>query len=190
MSPTLPIDNEIDAQRRPLVAIPWRWSQWLVYAAPIVPGVLLLGSMMIDEGKRPGQVHDAFRWVTILGPSALLLAILAPAAFWLGRAPEFAVFKDGLKLNVQRFAPGRSLRDPWNYGFYNWSEVTYCRWSPYQQEVLSIHLAGVETQAALYPAADQHGKLKVPPMIHFYPVPERYRAAVEAAIRACGKWVE
>jgi hypothetical protein len=28
----------------------------------------------------------------------------------------------------------------------------------------------------------------VPPMIDFYRVPERHRAAVEAAIRACGKW--
>jgi hypothetical protein len=34
------------------------------------------------------------------------------------------------------------------------------------------------------------GNRKVPPMIDFYPVPERHRAEVEAAIRACGKWVD
>jgi hypothetical protein len=30
--------------------------------------------------------------------------------------------------------------------------------------------------------------MRVPPMVYFYPVPERHRDAVEAAIRACGKW--
>jgi hypothetical protein len=75
------------------------------------------------------------------------------------------------------------------HGFYSWSEVSHCRWSPYRPGVLDIHLnAAEERVAAVFkPVA---GNLKVLPMTYFYRVPERHRAAVEAAIRACGKWTD
>jgi hypothetical protein len=38
------------------------------------------------------------------------------------------------------------------------------------------------------PAA--RSRIKQPPMIDFYRVPACHRTAVEAAIRACGKWAD
>jgi hypothetical protein len=100
------------------------------------------------------------------------------------------VVKDGLKMPFNRFPPGRSIWDRWSYGFYSWSEVSYCRWSPYQAGVLSIHLQGATQGVPAILGTGSDSQVQVPPMIYFYRVPERHRAAVEAAIRACGKWVD
>ena len=75
------------------------------------------------------------------------------------------MFKGGIKVPF-------NLWDPISKGFYSWSEVSYCRWSLYEAGTLSVHHETAE------------------PHIGFYRLPERYRDAVESAIRACGKWTD
>jgi hypothetical protein len=186
--------DALDSRPKPIVAISWRRFWWLPYVAPVLPMALAALILMADPGKvRQGQPPGTVALILGIGalrPVALMLVVLVPMAIWLSRAPEFDVFQEGIKVNIKRVAPGRSLWDPWNYGFYSWDEVGYCRWSPYQPGVLSVHLAAAEQQAAGFLGTGSDSKMQVPPMIYFYRVPERHRAAVEAAIRACGKWAD
>jgi hypothetical protein len=190
MSQQMPF-RTLDSRPKPIIAIPWRWSWWLLYVAPTLPMALAAPVLMADPGKvgRPPGTAALTARFGALWPLAVMLIVLVPMAIWASRAPEFVVFKEGIKVNVKRVPPGRSLRDPWIYGFYSWDEVSSCRWLPYQPGVLSVHLAGALDRAGL-PGTGSNDKMRVPPMIYLYRVPEPHRAAVEAAIRACGKWAD
>jgi hypothetical protein len=184
------VDLEFEAEDKPraIVAIPARWPHWMLHVAPLLGvGFGALG-LWLDSAER--QAHGSAGWILAFWPLALVLFFAFPAAIMLGRGPEFAVLKDGLKMPFNRFPPGRSIWDRWSYGFYSWSEVSYCRWSPYQAGVLSIHLQGATQGVPAILGTGSDSQVQVPPMIYFYRVPERHRAAVEAAIRACGKWVD
>jgi hypothetical protein len=189
----VPLDD-LDSRPKPIVAIPWRWSWWLLCSVPVLLMALAALLLMADPGKtRQAQPHGTIgltTWIAALWPPAVILVVLIPTAIWMSRAPQFAAFPEGIKVNIERIPPGRSLWDPWAYGFYSWDEVSHCRWSPYRPSVLSIHLAATEQEAAGLPGTGSDRLMRVPPMIYFYRVPERYRAEVEAAIRACGKWAD
>jgi hypothetical protein len=146
--------------------------------------------VLIIEELRPGGIDP--RVVQSSRLPVLVAIVLAGAlgAVSRFRAPAFAVLKEGLKLPNNRYPPGRSARDPWAAGFYSWGEVNYCRWSPYQPGVLSVHLAAVESHSPALFGKSSRGPMSMPPEIFFYTVPARHRAAVEAAIRACGKWAD
>jgi hypothetical protein len=181
--------DEPGAKPQVLVAIPYsRAAVVLGVAAVVLPASFLVARAAWS--LRPGGIGP--------GPADptrvfLLLAIVAVGALLsvIGfRAPAFAVLKDGLKLPINRIAPGRSLRDPWARGFYSWDELSYCRWSPYQPGVLSVHLDAAVHQTPVVFGPASRGQMTVPPTIYFYRVPARHRAAVEAAIRSCGKWAD
>ncbi len=110
--------------------------------------------------------------IGVVGPPALLVLILVPLGIWLNRAPQFAVFPSGIKVNVKRIPPGQSVWDPWSYGFYSWDEVGFCRWSPYEPGMLTVHLAAAEQDAAagLLGIGPDH-LTRVPAMICFQRVP-------------------
>jgi hypothetical protein len=182
-------DDEFDAKPPVLVAIPYSRSVVLIgLAMVILPATILFGRAIWSlrpGGPGPGPIDPS--------RISLLMAIVAVSALMglIGlRAPEFAVLKEGIKLPINRIAPGRSLRDPWARGFYTWDELSYCRWSPYRPGVLSVHLDAAVHQAPVVFGPAARGQMKEPPMIYFYRVPTRHRAAVEAAIRACGKWAD
>ncbi len=187
--------DEFEVKRpTPIVAIPRRWAL-LQYFIPLIPVAPLTVLFWLDtEMARRRQAPGLDGWIGWIAPfwlPLLALAIGVAAAIWMGRTPALAVFKDGIKIDSRRIAPWRSPWDPWSYGFYAWSEVSYCRWSPYRPGVLSVHVG----------AADQHpptglfvqspaSMTRVPPEVFFCRVPENLRAAVESAIRTYGKWVE
>lgn len=161
-----------------LVAIPYRWVSFWIW-------VLLFLTILM-----PGFLQN-FRSL-----AALLLQILVfityallGSLYWM-RGPAFAVTKEGIKLSSPaRVAPGRSRRDPWAVGFYSWDEVTYCRWSPYNPGQLSVHLGAIAHESVGFFGLGR-STIQLPPTIAFYPVPSKYRDAVESAIRACGKWID
>ena len=186
--------DELDARPQPIVAIPRRWSR-LQYLATMIPTIPLVALFWLKpDMARLRQAPWATGWVGWIAPfwpMALMMAVFVPAMIWMGLLPAFAVFKDGIKVDFKRIPPGRSTWDPWSYGFYSWSEVSYCRWSPYRPGVLSVHVAAAEQH--LPPA--WFGQvpafmMKVPPGVFFYPVPELLRAEVESAIRTYGKWAD
>jgi hypothetical protein len=184
------VDLEFEAEDKPraIVAIPAWWPRWMLHVAPLLGMGLGALGLWLDSAER--QAHGPAAWILAFWPVALALFFAFPAAIMVGRGPEFAVLKDGLKVSFNRFPPGRSIWDRWSYGFYSWSEVSYCRWSPYQAGVLSIHLQAATQGVPTILGTGSDSKIQVPPMIYFYRVPERHRAAVDAAIRACGKWVD
>ncbi|MHB1556513.1 MAG: hypothetical protein ACYC61_03415 [Isosphaeraceae bacterium] len=187
--------DEFDRERStPIVAIPRRWAL-LQYFIPLIPLTPLTVLFWLDpQMTRRRQAPGLDGWIGWIAPFWLLIlasAMGVVAAIWMGRTPAFAVFKDGIKVGTRRIAPWRSTWDPWSYGFYAWSEVSYCRWSPYRPGVLSVHVR----------AADQHPPVgrfvelpalltRVPPEVFFYRVPETLHAAVESAIRTYGNWVD
>jgi hypothetical protein len=188
----LTTSDDLDVRSRPIVAI--HHNRFLVVLCAVIgiaPVLALVASLAahrlwpdrFDLNWAPGPAG----WVQVAWP-VLVLMILVPFAIWAGLAPGFAVFKEGIKVQVKRIPPGRSRWDPWQYGFYSWGEVSHCRWSPYQPGVLFVHLEAAEQRTAGLSGTGSGSPMRVPPMIYFYPVPERHRAAVEAAIRACGKW--
>jgi hypothetical protein len=187
-------DDEFDSRPRPIVVIPNQpVVVFLCAAAGIAPVLALVVAPMVGHWLWPDRIHVMWGpgpvgWLEASWP-LIPLVCLVPLAIWIGRVPAFAVLEEGIKLNIRRLPPGRSVWDFMSHGLYCWSEVSHCRWSPYRPGVLSIHLGAAEDRipVVIEPVADH---LKVPPMIYFYRVPERYRAAVEAAIRACGKWAE
>jgi hypothetical protein len=200
MGDSTPTD-ERDARPRPIVAIPYSRSYWVlstVLVMFLLSYYFLIPAAVAWFGARRDQVKLDFgpgAWMQLLWPMALpmALALVLFAVFgWIAsRLPAFAVYREGIKLNSQRLPPGRSRWDLGSYGFYSWSEVTSCRWSPYQPGMLSVHLAAVADQRdVVLTGPPSAGQIQMPPMIHFYRVPEPHRAAVEAAIRACGKWAD
>jgi hypothetical protein len=187
---TVPLyDEEFDAKPRALVAIPFSRSTIAAYAVLVLlPTSLVIGRAIWSsgpDGPGPGPI-DPGRSFLLLA-IASVTAVLAVIGF---RAPAFAVLKDGIKLPIKRIAPGRSPGDPWARGFYTWGEVSYCRWSPYRPGVLSVHLDAVAHQTPVLFGPAARGEIKEAPLIYFYRVPARHRVAVEAAIRACGKWTD
>ena len=186
--------DELDARPRPIVVIPNRRSVvFLCAAAGIAPALALVVAPMVAHRLWPDRVRinwgpGPVGWLEACWPF-ILPAILVPLAIWIDRVPAFGVFEEGIKINIRRIAPGRSVWDFMAHGFYAWSEVNHCRWSPYRPGVLSIHLNAAEERVAavFQPVA---GRLKMLPMIYFYRVPEHHRAEVEEAIRACGKWAD
>ena len=195
--------DELDARPQPIVAIPFR-RFWIILGFTMclavrfgVPVVLLLW-MAARQWLRPDKVQgkwdlgavDLTVWIQVFLPWAAVAVTVVAAMFW-PWPPEFAVFKDGIKLPTKRHSPKRSNRDPWSCGFYSWSDVNYCRWSRYQKGVLAVHLKAVEhCEDVVIWETWSPATTKLPPMIFDYHVPERYRANVEAAIRAFGKWAE
>ena len=222
--------DELDARPQPIVAIPIRRS-WMIlgfiiglavrWAVPVilVLCIILVLCMAARQWPRPDKMQgewdlgsvDAAVWIKVFLPWAVAAVIVLAAMFW-PWPPEFAVFKDGIKLPDGRHSPKRSIWDLWSYGFYFWSEVSYCRWSRYQKGVLAVHLKPAEhcvdvvlwgtgppptapnSPPRNWPCVDVvlwgtgPPATKRPAMIFNYRVPERSRAEVEAAIRACGKW--
>jgi hypothetical protein len=179
-----PVDLEFEAEEKPraIVAIPARWPRFVLSVTAILAVILTGLGLAGGAGDWPNRI-----WM--LWMSGYLLIGIVPAAIMMARGPEFAALKDGIKVPFNRLSPKRSIWDRWGYGFYSWDEVNYCRWCPYRPGVLSIHLRAAEHHLPLL-GMDAEGSMKVPPMIYFYRVPERHRAAVESAIRACGKWAE
>jgi hypothetical protein len=173
--------DELGVRPEPIVAIPLRWSRLLLIIAPI-PGLIIIGCVALFPPSNPF-------WAFFVLPS---LASIMLAALIRVRAPEFAVFREGIKVPFNRLAPKRSFWDPWGYGFYSWSEVSHVRSSPYQPGVLSIHLHATPHQLPplFVLGAPAGSTMQVLPRICFYRVPGRHRAEVEAAIRAYGKWVD
>jgi hypothetical protein len=179
-----PVDLEFEAKDKPraIVAISARWPRILLSSTAVLV-VILAGLVFV------GAAGDWANRIALLWPIALMLVGLIPEVIMMARGPEFAVLKDGIKVPFNRLSPKRSIWDRRGYGFYSWSEVSYCRWSPYNPGVLSIHLQAAAHHVPVI-GADPDAHVKVPPMIYFYRVPERHRAAVESGIRACGKWVD
>ncbi len=184
---------DLDSRPKPIVAIPWRWSWWLLYVAPAIPMALAAILLMADpdkvrQGQPPGTVALT-PWIGALWPLAVMLLVVVPMAIWLNRAPEFAVFQSGIKVNVKRVPPGRSVWDPWAYGFYSWDEVSDCRWSPYQPGVLSVHLASAEQEAAGLPGTVSRSLMRVPPMIYLSRAraPSRRGRGGDPGIRQVGR---
>jgi hypothetical protein len=187
-----PVEFEFEAEEKPraIVAIPSRLPLLLRYVTPALAVIFIglgLGVDPVTVGE--GRADGAAGWTFVLSLVAVILILTVPATIMAAWGPRFAVLKDGIKMPFNRLSPRRSSRDPWSYGFYSWSEVSYCRWSPYNPGVLSVHLQAAEHHVPVL-GAESDGHMKMPPMIYFYRVPERHRAAVESAIRACGKWVE
>jgi hypothetical protein len=171
--------SEPDATPRVLVAIPYSRSVVVFWVASVVlPASYLIAraaGWLRPGGIGPGPVDPGRTFLL------LAIAVVVPLLTVIGfRAPAFAVLKDGLKLPINRIAPGRLLWDPSAWGFYSWDELSYCRWSPHQPGVLSVHVG----------KAVHESPVVFGPMIYSYRVPARHRAAVEAAIRACGKWAD
>jgi hypothetical protein len=83
---------------------------WIGVAVVILPAMILFGRAIRSfrpGGPGPGPIDP--------GRIFLLMAIVAVGAVvgLIGfRAPAFAVLKEGIKLPINRIAPGRSLRNP------------------------------------------------------------------------------
>jgi hypothetical protein len=155
----------------------------IIFAGPAAAHRLWPDKVILNGSPGPAG------WIPMAWPLAVV-AILIPFALWMGRAPGFAVLPEGIKVPIKRVSPDRSTWDPWSCGFYSWSEVGRCGWSPHQPGVLAIHLGAVDHQVPVIFGMPPGGRMKTPPMIYFYRVPERHRAAVEAAIRSCGQWAD
>jgi hypothetical protein len=184
--------DRLDARPTPIVVLPWTWPERLLPTLAGVGMVILVIALWYDPvmARRRGEpgADGWIAWVVTLMPAALMLAAVAAIAGWMFRAPGFAVCREGIKLGMlKRAAPGRSARDPWNYGFYTWDEVSHCEWAPYQRPgLLAVHVKAADQQALL--GSWPRSMLRVPAMIYHRRVPARDREAVEAAIRSCGKW--
>lgn len=183
MSPTIH-DPDLDAGRRPMVSVPRGWRE-RVGPIAIFANALLLGiTQGIAFDRSSGRAAGGWLMIASL---VMIAALLAAGVIW-SRMPAFAVFKDGIKLDNRRRAPGRSSRDPWSYGFYSWDEVGRCHWSPFHPGQLSIYLKAAEHEPPAL-LADPDGRTpKAPPMMVSQGIPGPYREAVEAALRAAGKW--
>jgi hypothetical protein len=103
----------------------------------------------------------------------LLLADLAVFAHSvsLARRPRLVIGKQGLQIGLGANPHGID---------FEWTEVSYCHWSHYQPGVLNIKVHG----------SPAWSDIPLPATRHFVHVPEPYRARVEKAIRAMGKWEE
>jgi hypothetical protein len=183
--------GELGERPQALVASPMRRSKLaLLILLPAFIGLLAVMTVIVFGNN---QWHlppiGAADWILLVFPWILLTVV---AALWLRLPTEFAVFSDGLKVPTPQIpkAPDTSIRDPDVWGLYSWGAVDSCRWSPYLPGLLSIHLKAVTIRAPRSPTArilvGQTPKL--PPMTVDLRVPECYRAEVEKAIRACGKW--
>ena len=168
---------------RALVAVPCRRYRIVPAAA-----VLLAASYGLARAavwRRPGAIDPPVldgAWIAL---ALAVLPLCAIVARYRRRAPEFGVFREGIKLPFRRIPPGRSLFDPAARGFLPWDEVTGCRWTPDRPQVPAV----VHPRPGfLGRGAPPYCRETLPPSIHYYRVPGRHRAAVEAAIRACGKW--
>jgi hypothetical protein len=122
MDLTTPSDD-LDARSRPIVAI--YYNRFLVVLCAVIgiaPVLALVASLAahrlwpdrFDLNWAPGPAG----WVQVAWP-VLVLMILVPFAIWAGLAHGFAVFREGIKVQVKRIPPGRSRWDPWQYGCYS-----------------------------------------------------------------------
>jgi hypothetical protein len=183
--------DELDARPQPIVAIPFRWPRVFLLLALTIPLIFIVVGLCLDPAVgRQGRASGLGFWIMTFLPMIPMLILVVPMALFQLRAPEFAVFKEGIKVPIGRIPPMRSIWDPWSYGSYSWSEVGYCRWSPYKPGVISIHLQAAPHHGPALPGTGLEVTMQVPPMIYFYRVPERRRAEVESAIRTYGKWVD
>jgi hypothetical protein len=146
--------DELSERLQALVAIPTRRSK---LALPILlPAFFGHFTVMTVIVFGNNQKHlppiGAPEWILLVFPWILLAVVVA---LWLRLPTELAVFKDGLKVPTSQIpkAPNTSIKDPHVWGFYSWSEVDSCRWSPYQPGLLSIHLNAVTIRAPRSPTA-------------------------------------
>jgi hypothetical protein len=170
--------DEIDAGTVPLVEIwqaHWKTVLGALGAFTLAAYVLLLcGTTLLSAGSGSSR----------LLPDALLVLIAAglfgfAVPYW-ARSPEFSVSKDGIRLPVSRRRVNAPPFVRVDLGLFAWDEVSYCRWSRFEPGLLQVQVN--ETRS-------QH-QVKLAPMRLFYLVPAAYRARVEKAVRAMGKWAE
>jgi hypothetical protein len=162
--------DEIGGRPRPQVEIPLPLSDkvaMVVIAACFVGTVPMLIGVAFYIDPNPPLLRP---WpVLILGVVLLTTLASARRCLTLASRPVLAIEKDGLRM--------RSGRSELHF---DWDEVVYCRWSQFGAGILNIQTRGHPTS----PAA------RAPRTRHFYRVPEPCRPAVEAAIRAMGKWAD
>jgi hypothetical protein len=103
--------DELGARPEPIAAIPPRGSRRLLIIAPISASIII-GWVALGLRFDPSRVF--FVW-----PSLASIILAAPIRV---RAPEFAVFREGIEVPFDRLSPERSFRDPWGDDFYSWSE--------------------------------------------------------------------
>jgi hypothetical protein len=107
-------DERRDESLRPIIVIPNRRSVvFLCAAAGIVPALALVVAPMVGHWFWPDRVKLSWEpgpvgWLEVCWP-LIPPAILVPLAVWIDRVPAFGVFEEGIKINIRRLAPGRSV---------------------------------------------------------------------------------
>jgi hypothetical protein len=166
--------NEFDETQVALVEIPTSRRRLVASFFPALLWVCWGATTFGPENAPMTQ-----RW---FGPLLFGCAAVVALLSALSRAsrPEFAVFKEGIWLPLERPLNWLSPWSPSAVGLIAWDEVSYCRWSQYVPGILTIQVA----------RAQSLNQFKRPPTRLEYRVPEEYQPSVEKAIRAMAKWAE
>jgi hypothetical protein len=164
--------DEIDGTSRPLLEIPGTPSDRFTVA---MMGLLCLGAVPATVGLfyYVGMIELLLRPLPVLLLGLVFVAKCIVPWYRLSRASgrRFLIYKDSLWFRQERGVRGLH---------FDWDEVSYCHWSHFEAGVLIIQIGGDRSESLV----------SWPPSRYFYPVPERYQARVETAIRAMGKWAE
>jgi hypothetical protein len=168
------IFDEFDTTQLALIEIPYSRRKLVVSFLPALLWICWGATMCGPEGAPMAHL-----W---LGPLFFggMVVVVAVSALSRTSRPEFAVFKEGIWLPLNRSLKWASPWNPNARGLFAWDEVSYCRWSRYAPGVLMIQVAGTRSL----------NRIAQPPTRLEYRVPEEYLPSVETSIRAMGKWAD
>jgi hypothetical protein len=164
--------DEIDGSPGPFIEVPPPLPDMLgrILVATILSFALLLPVwILLDLGLNEPWLRHVPK--LIHGLQILISLIIVRQGLELARRPRLIVGKQGLRLRLGT--------DPYGLEF-DWDEISYCHWSHYQPGILNIQIHGCRAWTMS----------PLPPTRFFVRVVEPYRARVEKAVRAIGKWAD
>jgi hypothetical protein len=173
--------SDLDGTGDAIVTIPHpAWKLVLVallaFAVSILPAIKLRALLNHDPAvmqNRSGQVlvTGPMRWFYI-GVFSVFAMVPLPSAVLYAKRPEFAIEKTGIRVShrgVENRNLRRGVRKLSELAILPWGEVRYCHWGRNPPGLLNIQVSNWRL---------------------FVRIPERFRAEVEKALRAFGKWQE
>ena len=186
---TRPMGDGIHVPLR--VPIP-RWKIALLCGIPTLLFTLIFGAFAAafafdpsfqpkSNGGKPLTQNGRYGVAAMaLIPPAVFLTVLVVSL--VSPFPGLEVRPDGLRITSRRRCPkGGTTEYGSGRGLYLWSEVESSHWLRYEPGKLSVRLRKADAMGS-----ELFGK--EPAFVWCYRVPGAYRAAVEAALRAHGKW--
>jgi hypothetical protein len=166
--------DDLDGTSIPLIEIPYSRKTIIADFFWMLLVVVSFGGPVDLAG--PPTIERWVLWIAV----GLMAIVCAALVLTRAKHAEFAIEKVGIRLPVQRRPSWSSTWNLRDLGLFTWDEVSYCRWSRYEPGLLQVQVKTTRSR----------DKIEQPPMRLVYRVPEQYRAQVERAIRAMGRWAE